>query len=276
MKIKVFSKLVALVLAVLMVTAMLPITAAAAPAATIAVSSQTAAAGSTVNVTINMQNNPGITSATLTVTYPAALTLTNVTDGGKLGANVHKPTYSNPYTLCWANDTATENFTANGTVATLTFKVPAGAAVGTKYPITVSYDYDNYEIMDKDSNPIQFTVTAGGITVAAPTTTTKRPTTTTKKPVATTKAPVATTTMADTTTTVEETTTTVADVVTTQAAATTTATAVSAGVNTTAPTQKTEGDNSGLLWWIFGFVTGIAATTVVFLLLNRRKQQVTE
>lgn len=128
--------------------------------------SVTAKQGDTVDVGINMTNNPGIVSATIKVEYDSnILTLTKVTDAGVLGSQSHKPEYTSPYTLAWANDTATTNYTVNGTIATLTFKVASDAAIGKSYPITLSYDYNNYEIYDKDLNPIHFVVTNGSVIV---------------------------------------------------------------------------------------------------------------
>ena len=122
-------------------------------------------AGKTVDVTISLSNNPGIVAMTLKVTYnTSALTLVNVKDAGVLGSSSHKPEYSSPYTLSWANDTATSNYTVNGTVATLSFEIKDGASVG-NYPITVTYDYNNYGIYDKDLNKVTFNIENGAVEV---------------------------------------------------------------------------------------------------------------
>ena len=123
--------------------------------------------GETVDVNINLFNNPGIVSATIKVKYNSSvLSLKKVTDAGMLGIQSHKPEYTSPYTLAWANDTVTSNFTINGTIATLTFKVNDDAEKGKLYPIELSYNYDNYDIYDKDINPIQFDMINGGIFIA--------------------------------------------------------------------------------------------------------------
>ena len=121
----------------------------------------------TVKVNINLSNNPGIVSATIHVDFDSGvLSLTKVTDGGLLGVQSHKPEYTSPYTLAWVNDTATKNYTSNGTIATLTFVVNKNAVRGNAYPVKITYDYDNYDIYDKDLNSIYFNVSSGIIKVA--------------------------------------------------------------------------------------------------------------
>lgn len=131
----------------------------------IVISSGRAVLGNTINVTVSIKNNPGIASAKLKVAYNSdVFTLTNVTDGGILGTSVHKPQMASPYTLSWVNDTATVNFTADGTLATLTFAVDENAQTG-NYPITVSYSYDDYDIYNVDVEPINFATVNGNIEV---------------------------------------------------------------------------------------------------------------
>ncbi|MBQ7821677.1 MAG: InlB B-repeat-containing protein, partial [Clostridia bacterium] len=125
--------------------------------ANIVVTGNTARAGETVEVTIALENNPGIAFMRLKVAYDeSALTLTGVKDAGILGLAVHSNNYEqSPYTLYWENSIISNNITSNGTVVTLTFTVNADAAVGT-YPITVTYDNDNDDIMDMNFNAIEF------------------------------------------------------------------------------------------------------------------------
>lgn len=133
--------------------------------AAIAVSSVTAKAGDEVSVTLSLENNPGIVSMTLRLNWDSSvLTLTKVTDGGIIGATAHKPELQTPYTLVWVNDMATTNFTENGVIVTLTFEVAESAEAG-EYPITVSYDYDNYDIYDKDVELVKFEIKDGAVTV---------------------------------------------------------------------------------------------------------------
>lgn len=129
------------------------------------VSEKTAIIGLNVSVDIAIENNPGIVGMTLDVGYDSdALTLTEVKDGGILGTNTHKPELTSPYTLSWSNDTASSNITANGVIATLVFKVSDDAELG-NYPITLSYDYDNYDIYDVDINKVKFETVNGVVSV---------------------------------------------------------------------------------------------------------------
>ena len=124
-------------------------------------------AGKTVDVPISLINNPGIIGATLGVKYnDAALELVDVTDMGALGSSSHKPEYVSPYTLSWANDTSTENYTIDGPIAILTFKIKEETAAGS-YPVIISYDYDNYGIYNKDLNKVNFSIENGSVDVSA-------------------------------------------------------------------------------------------------------------
>ncbi len=122
--------------------------------------------GKTVKVAISLENNPGIVSMLLSVKYDeTALRLIKVEDGHLLGGETHSPDMKSPYTLCWVNDTETENFTASGKIAILTFEILDGAKLG-KTPISVSYDYDAFDIMDKDGNQIYIATNDGAISVS--------------------------------------------------------------------------------------------------------------
>ncbi len=156
---------ISLVLALLMLVPQTMFAATAASTSEISVSDVEACPGDTVDVTVNVAGNPGVTSVLLKIGYDESVfTLTEVNDGGILGSAFHSNKYKNPYTLSWANDTATTNFTGNGTLVTLKFKVADNAAIK-KYPITVTYNVDNYEIIDKDMNPISFNLENGSIDV---------------------------------------------------------------------------------------------------------------
>lgn len=130
----------------------------------IVVSNMTAEPGmDNVIIEISLKNNPGIVSAKMTIDFDTdALTLTNVSDKGVLGNVFHSPTLQSPYNLYWNNGSATENITANGTIATLTFTVNEYAKPGV-YPIFLSYDEDN--ILNSDMDNVFFNTTDGSITV---------------------------------------------------------------------------------------------------------------
>ena len=134
--------------------------------AAITVSSASASAGNQVKVTISLKNNPGITSMLLSVNYDESkLQLVKVEDCENLGSAFHSNVLSSPFTLSWANDTATSNYTYNGDIVVLTFKVKDDAEVGAT-PITVTYEYNNYDIIDKDMNRVEFNVENGSINIS--------------------------------------------------------------------------------------------------------------
>lgn len=135
---------------------------------TVSATAVTGAPGETVDVEIVMHNNPGIVSMVMRVGYDSSvLTLKSVTDAGILGTQVHSDDYTrNPYQLTWANDLATTNYTANGTLVTLHFEIAADAEAGT-YPIEVSYTKDNFEIFDCDANELDVDTAPGSVTVTA-------------------------------------------------------------------------------------------------------------
>ena len=120
-------------------------------------------AGDTVNVTVSMENNPGIVAATLRIAYDTTkLKLTNVEDTGLfpnfLGAN----NYNSPYAVVWEDSTATENFAQNGVLLNLTFEIPEGTALGTT-SISLSYDPDEvYNVVDQN---VTFATISGGVEI---------------------------------------------------------------------------------------------------------------
>ena len=134
---------------------------------TIVVSDVKAGPGENAYVTISLTDNPGIASMMLDMTFDTdVLTLVEVNDAGVLGDTSHKPEKVNPYTLAWVNDEATEDFTVTGTIVTLVFKVADDAEMGDVTPIEISYDYDQYDIMNADSQKVKFAIANGSVTVA--------------------------------------------------------------------------------------------------------------
>lgn len=108
--------------------------------------------GESVKVDVVISNNPGIIAMWLDVSYISEyMTLTSVEDKGLLNGQTLSPNLTNnPYRLIWGDDTALENNTANGTIATLTFKVAENAPIG-KLPLSVHYDnVTDTAIYDKD------------------------------------------------------------------------------------------------------------------------------
>ncbi len=131
------------------------------------ISSDKGLPGAQLKVKIELKNNPGITSMRFNVSFDeTALTLTNVEDTNLLSGKLHKEEGGNsPYTLAWSNPTLTENIQTDGEIVILTFDILEEAEIG-QYPITVTYDYDNSDIMDKDFNKVRFALSNGYINVS--------------------------------------------------------------------------------------------------------------
>ena len=129
----------------------------------IEVSSVKAEAGEEKNIeiTISLANNPGIISMLLTVEFGEGLSLKQVNDAGVLGSTMHNPSLESPYCLSWVNDTATADYTSNGTIATLVFDYTGDKSGKYTTPITVSYNPDDYEIYNKDLEPVNFDINNG-------------------------------------------------------------------------------------------------------------------
>lgn len=124
-------------------TATFNITANAPVSPTVAqykISGATATAGSTVEVYVSIENNPGIISLRNKITYDTSvMELVKVEDMKLLaGYTTPSPTVSSPYTLRWADSLATENNKANGNFVKLTFKIKDSAEVG-DYGISVTH-----------------------------------------------------------------------------------------------------------------------------------------
>lgn len=119
--------------------------------------------GGTVDVEVELKNNPGIITMILQLGYDAnTMTLTKVTDAGVLGAAMHTNNLNlNPYQLTWNNGTAPSDFVPNGKIVTLTFKIAADAKEGS-YPITLSCNSTmNYALEN-----VEFTTMNGTVTVS--------------------------------------------------------------------------------------------------------------
>lgn len=116
---------------------------------------------SEVKLDVLISNNPGITTLGATLEYGDDLTLVNA-EFNKLfsskasGNEIEK----GKYRIQW-NSTSSEDETANGVIATLTFKVAKNAAAYNS--IKISYDPD--DIINQELNPVNFTLTNGFIKV---------------------------------------------------------------------------------------------------------------
>ena len=140
----------------------------------IELSSVTGSIGGSVEVAVSVSNNPGIVSMSLDISYDSRyLKLTKVTDTGLLPGACHEDggvitskTHTPPYTLAWVNDQSRTDYMVNGVLVILTFEILERAEDGRSYPITASYDLDDYDIYNCDLEPVEFAVDYGKVSVS--------------------------------------------------------------------------------------------------------------
>ena len=100
-------------------------------------------AGQMVDVTITMRENPGLISTKLSIAYDSeVLTLQDVKNGDIITGGsftTSQSLSSNPYIVLWNDSLAQDNYTADGTLLTLTFKIADNAEPGTT-KITLTHE----------------------------------------------------------------------------------------------------------------------------------------
>lgn len=132
---------------------------------TISASNVKTTAGREARVTLELKNNSGIVSLVVSVGYDkSVMTLTGVEDGGIICNPNNAPTLTaNPYKLAWEDDTAEENYSGNGQLTTLVFKIADDAPEG-EYVVSLSFkDGDAYDVA---MNDVFVSVINGSVTVA--------------------------------------------------------------------------------------------------------------
>ena len=134
------NKIIAFFLAMMLVVTCIPsLSVETAYAATpeITISGAEAQPGDSVDLTVAITGNPGITSIDFNVNYDASqFTLTNKQNGKLLGGTMNSQTLDKvPYYCGWINSLQKTNCTEDGILITLTFKVKDGAVNG-KHPIS--------------------------------------------------------------------------------------------------------------------------------------------
>ena len=159
-------KLTSIILSILLACSCMSLTFAVDTHPTISIRSTSGSPYDRVSVQVVISNNPGLVTMLLRVGYDSSvLTLESVTDGSIFGegnAYFGNDTTADPYVLMWEDGLATENHTANGTLATLTFLVAGDAQLGdTEISVTVDTD----STLDVDLQQVQFNTQSGIITI---------------------------------------------------------------------------------------------------------------
>ncbi|MBR0366336.1 MAG: hypothetical protein IJH94_06000 [Clostridia bacterium] len=152
-------KLLAAILGVGVLTAGLCISAAA-EGTVISVGSAVAEPGEEVSVPVTLSGNPGILAMQLGINYNSSLTLKNCEWGDALKGltRTKSGNYTvNPYNLIY--DAESEVDSTNGTLATLTFTLPADASGS--YTLTPTIK----KVVNGDLEPVAISLTPGTITV---------------------------------------------------------------------------------------------------------------
>lgn len=157
-------KILSVFVALALMLACIPVYVTAVETPTFSAGTVSAMPGDTVQIPIRIENNPGIMSCFISVSYdPAELTLTgadycDLFTGGTAvpGGNLSLI----PFNLLWYDYTA--NQSASGDFFELTFKVSENAVAGDK-TITVTYSADN--TFDENGDNVAFETQNGAVTV---------------------------------------------------------------------------------------------------------------
>ncbi len=159
-------KLLSLALVLALVFTYMPIfegdVFAASPA--VHISSAAAEPGESVDLTISISGNPGITSLDFSLQYDSAqLELTARKNGSLLGGTMNSQTLDKvPYYCGWINSLQKTNCTDDGVLITLTFRVKDGAADGRH---AVSFTKSSVTGYDAEIRAVTFAAENGYIEV---------------------------------------------------------------------------------------------------------------
>ena len=163
-------KLLSVLSAVLLLLTMMPLgiigaTAAGAPTISLVAPEQAFEMGATFTVDVVMANNPGIICWRTRVAYDSAvLELVDQTAGDAFNAaQLSFGPLRSPASAMWC-DAIGDNFTTNGVMYTLTFRVLEDVAAGT-YPLTLSVLYPEDDILNTDMNAVYFNLVSDTVTV---------------------------------------------------------------------------------------------------------------
>lgn len=127
----------------------------------LSVTSASGKQGETINIDVNIDNNPGLITLKFSVSWGEGLELITASNSGLLnGWTQPSPSISSPYILRWADSLATDNNVSNGKIASLTFKINSNTNAGQK-PISISF----LESRNSSGAKNSFSATSGNITV---------------------------------------------------------------------------------------------------------------
>lgn len=159
------NKIIAVLLCTFMIIpSIAPISVMAGNNPTVMVKSVSGAAGSTVDVSVTIENNPGILGATLSFEYDDGLTLVSASNGNAFSSlTMTKPgKLISPCRFTWDAQELSLGDIKDGTIVNLQFKINESAESGSNYNIKLSY-YDG-DIIDTNLEPVTVTTVNGVVT----------------------------------------------------------------------------------------------------------------
>lgn len=162
---RIISALLTLVMLLSIVSAGIVSTGAASPSATLTVENASAVPGSTVEVDVEIKNNPGIIGASLILSYGEGLTLTDAAAGDAWDClSMTKPgKFESPCTFAWDALEISPDQIKDGVILKLTFEVSEDATSDTALPVNIDYEYG--DVADNNMNFVSLDITNGQVTV---------------------------------------------------------------------------------------------------------------
>lgn len=133
------------------------------PAADIKVQQSWGKPGALVEVNINIENNPGIIGALLSIEYDDGLTLVNATTGSAFTAlSMTNPgEFKSPCNFSWDTPDISKEDIKDGVFLTLTFAISETVTPGTELNIKASAENDAF--IDSSLTPVKLNITNNGI-----------------------------------------------------------------------------------------------------------------
>ena len=162
-------KIISVILAIVLVVSLCPVNASInattteGAGAVFTVETVSGMPGGTVEVDINVADNPGILGATLKVTYDDNLTLVDALAGDAFAAlDLTKPgQFVSGCNFVWYAQDIVEEDVQDGVVLTLVFEVAEDISVNQTLDVVVTADPD--DIFDADLEDIPFSILPGGV-----------------------------------------------------------------------------------------------------------------
>ncbi|MBQ7541593.1 MAG: hypothetical protein IJT44_04810 [Clostridia bacterium] len=159
-------KIISVCLALVLLLACVPLQVSAEGAPSFSVGTVFANPGDTVQVPVNIENNPGIVACKIMVSYDQSLltlTAAEFTSLFSAGSFTTSGSLSYfPFALMWDDGTGESNHTESGAFAMLTFAVSDDAPRGV---IEISLSYTASNVFDVDMQNVSFQTQSGGIEI---------------------------------------------------------------------------------------------------------------